>query len=81
MKADLKTDERRTAVVSPTSDSEGNTQPRIIDMQHIGTQEPEEQPMSLPENIQLNSNHPHNVLHGVADMQSEAHYTIIKRVF
>lgn len=52
--------------LSSKCESEGNTQPGIIDMQHIvRTQKPAEHPMSLLKNIQLNSNNLSNVLHNV----------------
>lgn len=71
----LKTGVCRIALISSKCQFEGNTQPRIIDMQHIvRTQKPEEQPMSLPENIQLSSNRVH-VLHVFARTCNPKHIT------
>lgn len=70
----LRTDVCCKALISSKCQSEGNTQLRIIDMQHIDrAQKPEEQPMSLPENIQLNSNDLHYVLHVIAQTCNPKH--------
>lgn len=62
----LKTDVCRTALISSKFESEGNTQPRIIDMQHIvRTQKPEEQANVFTKKHTTQSNYLHNVLHNV----------------